>query len=97
MTNTEINQEAPDKLSREKWRFYYDDRYHVLRLTHHLVETRPSTRHKFRLDAEKSWDAYHRNYRPIPQSEPLLSDDVWRQALANFTKELGVVVGFSNR
>ena len=88
MKNIEVTR-APDKLSCQSWRFYYDDRYHILRLTHYTVKTRPTTRHKYR-DAGESWDTYRRGSSVAPP----LPDDVAKQAIAQFTEGLTAVVGF---
>lgn len=86
MTQISIERESDDKLTRETWRFFYDDRYHALRCSHYVHEDRNTTRHKYR-QTEQSWDSYRRGSGRNPMTLP---DDIQRDALRQFTCTLTV-------
>lgn len=71
-------------LNREVWIFYYLEREHTLRCSDYWRETRPTTRHKHRI--EEHYQSHYRSGLELPP----LPDDVVREAITQFTAGLTV-------
>ncbi len=91
MTNVSVSREGAgngeaDRLWREEWVFWYDDRTHVLRVSNYTKYVRPTTRHKFR--PVVVW-TQHR-HRDNDGMNPPLPSDVTYEAVEKF--RAGLVV-----
>jgi hypothetical protein len=74
------------ELAQERWRFWYNDREHCLVLSYWVRESRPSVRHKFRIESE--WDAHSSRRRNVER--PQIPESVCSLTLGLFTADLRV-------
>jgi hypothetical protein len=88
MTGINVERETPDKLSRQVWYFWYDDRTHVLRCSSYIKSERPSSRHKFKSVAQ--WTQHRRDDFYGFGLNPPLPPDVQHEAVEKFRAELVV-------
>lgn len=82
--------EDESRLRRVRWDFWYHDSRHKLVLNEYVVESRPSKRHGY-----KTGMAYIRTSAresSLREDQVPLTDEVKARALAEFTKELSVVL-----
>jgi hypothetical protein len=77
-----------DDLTREKWRFYYEERRHVLILQEFIIETRATKRHGWKVSNSYSRIDRRHNTMPCPE----LSEDIRTMALLDFTTKLTVIM-----
>jgi hypothetical protein len=77
---------AHGELAQEWWRFWYNDRVHALVLSRWTRESRPTTRHKFRIESE--WDSHQSRRSAVER--PTIPPDVCDRALKWFRDDLTV-------
>ena len=86
MSTVTVIREHPDRLCRQTWRFFYDERSHGLRPSNYVMESRPSVRHKYRIDDQ--WNSHGRGMT----ANPSLPADVQAEAIQNFIVGLGIAL-----
>lgn len=93
-----VTEESSDRLQRVSWEFYYADSIDQLRLVAYYAATRPTTRHKFQVDLDRSWsDKNTRAYR-LKLADVPLPADLAERAKAELLRdiELKVTVDLRN-
>ncbi len=87
-----LDVECENDLEREVWRFFYDERDHVLHFKSYAKETRPTTRHKFRV--KEFWGPTYYNGRDdkYMKHRPVALAEVQAMALRQFRETLTIDV-----
>ena len=88
MDDVTIQRESDDRLQRQMWTFWFDDRTHCLVLNTYLFQTRITRRH-----AWTTMDKYMRLYQrqSMPIVDVPLPDDVASEAHTQYTQKIRVV------
>jgi hypothetical protein len=96
MTFIDVERQS-DKLNRELWQFTMVPRVSNVKLVleNYLIQSRPTTRHKWQTSKIYSWRSRHSSYRPdyLQLEEVPFPEDVQREALARFMERVTVIKG----